>query len=76
MSSYKHLPEAAGEIAGGQGWDEESLVIHLAGFISSKGLDEELTQYLSQAAAEEEFGLDEDYDDQGNLRAGCGHNDV
>lgn len=53
MSAYSNLPEAAGEIAGGQGWDDESIVIHLAGFISSQGLDDELTQYLDKVAAEE-----------------------
>ena len=36
-----------------QGWNEESQIIHLEGFMSNKGLMGEFVQYVKQAAKEE-----------------------
>jgi len=49
----KHLPDAAQTIAEEQGWDEESIIIHLMGFIASKDLEAELETYLEEVAEEE-----------------------
>jgi hypothetical protein len=61
MSAYKHLPDAAGRIAGGQGWDDNSIVIHLVGFIREQGLsDNDVADYFSRAADEENGESGED----------------
>jgi hypothetical protein len=60
MSAARHLPSGAEPIAYDQGWDDESLVIHLAGFIAKQGLETELTQYLADVAAEENAGSGSD----------------
>lgn len=55
MSLFQHLPDAAAEIASTQGWDEESLIIHLYGCLSENLPDhaEKLTSYFAAVAAEE-----------------------
>ena len=60
MSAARHLPSGAEQTAYAQGWDDESLVVHLAGFLSGKGLDQELSDYLAAAADEENADLDEE----------------
>lgn len=32
-ASIKHLPDAATGVAAKQGWDDESIIIHLIGFL-------------------------------------------
>jgi len=49
----RHLPAAAQAIAAQQGWNEESLVIHLAGFIQQQGQNDKLAEYLGDVASEE-----------------------
>ena len=49
----RHLPAAAQAIAAQQGWNDESLVIHLAGFIEQQGQNDELAEYLGDIASEE-----------------------
>lgn len=59
MSAARHLPSGAEQTAYAQGWNDESLVIHLAGFIASRGLDQELSDHLAAAADEENADLDD-----------------
>jgi len=63
MSAARHLPSGAEQTARAQGWNDESLVVHLAGFISDQGLDQQLSDYLSAAADEENADLDDGTDD-------------
>lgn len=66
MTAARHLPSGTAEqTAYDQGWDDESLVVHLTGFISRKGLNDDLAQYLADVAAEENADLDEAEVDQG-----------
>lgn len=53
MSAHTHLPNSSLDIALEQGWDDDSIVIHLAGFIASKGLNDDLARYLAKVAKEE-----------------------
>lgn len=57
--SINHLPTAALDIVSDMGWDEESVVIHLKGFITEKDLDDELAEYLAVVADEEGGEVDE-----------------
>jgi len=77
MSAARHLPSGAEQTSYAQGWNDETLVIHLAGFISAQGLDQQLSDYLSVAANEENADLDdgtgdddmdEDMDDEDAVR--------
>lgn len=63
MTAARHLPSGAEQTAYDQGWNDDSLVIHLSGFIASKGLGDELSQYLADAAAEENADLDDSVED-------------
>ena len=63
MSAARHLPSGAEQTARAQGWNDESIVIHLAGFISEQGLDQQLSDYLSVVADEENADLDDGTDD-------------
>ena len=69
MSTARHLPSGAEATANNQGWNDESIVVHLAGFISQQGLNDKLTDYLAVAAAEEnaDLGTDEDDIDQDEI---------
>ena len=51
--SLNHLPDDALATAQDRGWNEESVVIHLKGFISDHDHDDELYQYAKDAADEE-----------------------
>lgn len=65
MTAARHLPSGAEQTAYDQGWNDDSLVIHLSGFIASKGLGDELSQYLADVAAEENADLvDADEEDE------------
>lgn len=33
MSSIKHLPDAAAGVAAKQGWEDETIIIHLLGYL-------------------------------------------
>lgn len=48
-----HLTDVSRDIASNQGWDEESIIIHLMGFIAEKELEQELEGYLAEVANEE-----------------------
>jgi hypothetical protein len=48
-----HLPEDCIEIAAAQGWDDESIIIHLLGFIRSCRVQDSLADYLQKCANEE-----------------------
>lgn len=47
------------EIAEAQGWDEDSLLGLMAGFIDKRGLRDEFSGWCEAAAAEENYGLEE-----------------
>lgn len=63
MSIIKQLngvSEAAAIIAENQGWDAESIIMHLLGFIAeTKGNTDALTNYFSKVAAEEQAETEE-----------------
>ncbi|MFZ3482199.1 hypothetical protein [Sphingomonas sp. 3-13AW] len=63
MSALAHLPSSAVQTAADQGWNEETLVVLLTGFISRQGLDAQLTDYLATVAAEENAHLGTNDDD-------------
>lgn len=52
----RHLPPTAEQVANAQGWDAESIVIHLAGFIAKEGLNDKLVGYFDAVAIEENEG--------------------
>lgn len=49
----KHLPPRAQAAAEQQGWDEDSIIMHLVEFIESQVLLEELEEYFEEVANEE-----------------------
>lgn len=54
--SINHLPEKAGEIIDQQGWNADSVIIHLIGFIMKNGpiaWEERLYEYFDDVAKEE-----------------------
>lgn len=57
--SINHLPAAALDIVSDMGWNEESVIIHLNGFIKDKDLEDDLADYLAVAADEEGGEADE-----------------
>lgn len=57
--SINHLPAAALDIVSDMGWNEESVIIHLNGFIAEKDLEDELAEYLAVVADEEGGEVDE-----------------
>lgn len=63
--SINHLPEDALATAASMGWNEESVLIHLVGFIEENDLSEDLDAYARDAAAEEDVEVDDTatYDD-------------
>lgn len=63
----KYLPEAAAEIAGGQGWSDSSIIMLMSEFIESVGQTAQLTQFLSDRAADEN---DENLDEAGAHESG------
>lgn len=48
----RHLPEAAQKTVAEAGWNEETILILLIGFIMDKGLNDELCAHLDEVAAE------------------------
>lgn len=55
--SIKHLPEAAAGIAAKQGWNDESIIIHLVGLIMDNMSQPEKAMELHfSAMADEENG--------------------
>ncbi len=52
-----HLTDKAAEVASMQGWDDDSIIIHLLGYIHSKGLGADLGDYLAQVAKEERMNV-------------------
>jgi len=53
MTTIDHLPTAAQETAEAQGWEDESLIIHLSAFIKEHSLTQELAEYFEAIATEE-----------------------
>lgn len=53
MRPVNEAHEVLEEIADIQGWDEESTIIHLTGFITEQGLVGEFEKYLQVVAKEE-----------------------
>lgn len=60
MSIMSNLPIEAADIAAEQGWNDESLIIHLTGFIEHQDLGQALTTYFAVVAAEENASGQED----------------
>ena len=48
-----HLPADVQSIAAAQGWSEESIIIHLVGYIEGHKPDETLKDYMTKVAQEE-----------------------
>ena len=53
--NIKHLPEGAQDVAAQQGWNDESLIVHLLAFIAerSPGFDSDLAGFFREVADEE-----------------------
>ena len=53
MTTIDYLPLSAQDTAEAQGWDDESIIIHLTAFISKQNLNTQLGEYFAAIAEEE-----------------------
>jgi hypothetical protein len=49
----RHLPDDVQEIVGDQGWNDETVIIHLMGYIRACKVKDALADYFQECADEE-----------------------